>query len=140
MSLSTTTTPQPVYIYATAYLGPGDASNQKILQYQAASSLTGSIVQNSFQQLAASATAQSFNLATIFSTSATTPLIVTISDITTPGVGFYITTNSGANKIPVGANGFLAFTASSAIALPTVYIDNPSTTSVLNLNFGMIGA
>lgn len=139
MSLGSTVTTLPAFIYLNAYLGAADASSQNIIQYQSASSLTAGVTTVSTQQIAASATNSSFNLATIFSTAAVGPLFVCVSDITNPGIGFYITTVSGSGKISIGVNGFFAWIASSALALPTVYIDNPSSTSVLNLSFGLLG-
>jgi hypothetical protein len=138
--LGTTVIAQPAFIYLTAYLGPGDASKQLAIQYQSPSSLTGGVLTTIPQQVAAGATLVAFNLATLFDAPPVNPLFIAIADITNPGVGFNISTVSGSGKISIGANGvYTIINPSSVLALPTVYIDNASSVSVLNLAFSLIG-
>jgi hypothetical protein len=133
-----TTASFPAFIYLTAYLGPGDANKQLILQYQSANSLTAGFTVVSTQQVAIGGTNIAFNLATLFPATST-PQFVSILDITSPGVGFNIGTVSATGLLAVGASGFWSYLAGSALALPTVYITNTSATSVLDLQFGYLG-
>jgi hypothetical protein len=137
MPVGTTATAQPVYINLNAYLGPGDITNTPIIQYQSAASLTASTTFTYFQQIATSATLVAFNLATLI-TAPQSPIIITVQDTTVPGVGFNISTVSGSGKITIQPGGvYLILPGATALAptptLPTVYIDNGSSSSVLDL-------
>jgi len=80
-----------------------------------------------------------FNLATLFPTPVA-PVIIAIQDITSPGVGFQITTVSGSGKTDVSAGGVFLWMPKNILTLPTVFIDNTSLTSVLNIQIGCISS
>ena len=139
MSLGSTAPLLPAFIYLTAYLGPGDSSNQKVLQYQSGQSLQASVTTSFPFQLAESEANFEIDLGTYFSTAAPlTPIFICLSDTTTPGVGFTMSTVSGTNPIPFGPNGVFVIIPGTSVPLPTLYVTNPSATSILNLNLGAI--
>lgn len=135
----TNATANPAYIFLTAYMGPGDGTRQNALQYQSATSLTAAVSNVVIQEVAAGLTNQAYNLTTMFGSQVSATLIA-ISDGTNPGTGFNITATSGMNKWQVAPNGVFLVMPLSTFTLPTVYIDNPSATSVLNLAFSLLGS
>ncbi len=126
-------------INLTAYIGAGDGTRVNLIQYISASSLTGTVVNIQTKQVAANTSNVSYDLSLMFP-SPITPVIITIQDVTSPGVGFQITTVSGSGKTDVSAGGVFLWMPKNTLTLPTVYIDNTSLTSVLDLNIGCISS
>lgn len=127
------------FISLSCYLNPqGSSSQQNILAYRSADTLTAGPPGILTVTVAASATT-SFNLATLLA-AFTAPVFVGVSEVapTNAGLGFQITTVSGSGKVGVAPNGFWSYVADGTTALPTIFVTNPSSTTVLVLSIGVL--
>lgn len=135
--LGTGVTATQAVISLRSYMTPQGPTQTTLVNTTTPDSFTADAADTITRSIAASATNQSFNLATLFP-ACTAPVFVCIADVSSPGVGFAITTVSGSGKMGIMASYWMAYMANGTTALPTVYIDNPSSTQSLILQISVM--
>jgi hypothetical protein len=120
-----------------SYFNPLGPTQQSLLNSSTPDAFTADVAEVHTVTVAASTSNASFALATLFP-AITAPVFLYVVDVSNPGIGFKITTSSGTGKMGVAPNFWFAYMADGATALPTIYIDNPSSTQTLYLSIGAL--
>jgi hypothetical protein len=116
-----------------SYVNPQGPTARQMLNYFSADTLTAQAASADTFSIPANTTGYTINLGTTFP-AMLLPLFIYVSDITSPGLGFkyYFHTGSTASeKQVVGASGFVAWLSDGATAPNTIYIDNPTNSTLL---------
>jgi hypothetical protein len=135
-TLSTSINPVQAVISLRAYMGPNGPTQDAILNATTPDSFTALAPGSLTITVPPSTSNQAFALATLLA-AYTAPVFVGVSEQT--ALGFKITTASNASgKMGVAPGFWWSYMADGATALPTIYIDNSSSTTTLVLNVGVM--
>src|ERR1051326_8309264 len=126
----TSLTPTQAVISLRSYLNAQGPTQQTILNFTSANSFTAAAGNVLTVTVTAGTSDFTLDLPTLFA-AFTAPLLVSIADITNPGLGFTWSTVSAGDKQTVGENCFLAWIADGATALEPLFIDNPSASDLI---------
>ena len=120
-----------------AYMNPQGPTQQALINSETPDAFTAA-TSAALTLTVATSTTTAFNLATLFA-AYTAPVFVSITDISSPGLGFTITTSDDASgNMGVAPNFWFAWMADGSTALPTVHITNPSSTQKLYVQVGVM--